>query len=196
MDNPFLQAVFVQPRVVMGRELRPFSAYHAAALMLLDSPFIVAREDPPEPSDLILAAYICSFGFEDGPAMLFPEVDMAAIDEWADGCEAVDVDEEAAVFGAYLEDYLTVPELWQPDGDASETSGIPWPVYCVTAVLQNMRGITEVAAWDMPLNRLVAYKCAIAEQNGAEIVSQQERNFKEYFRRVEAAQAEEGDSDG
>jgi len=98
---------------------------------------------------------------------------------------------ELASFEAHLDDYLVVPEMWHDENGEPKVSGIPWPVYCVTAVLQNMRGITEAQAWDMPLNRLVAYKCAIAEQNGAEVVSEQERNFKKYFELIEGQQAKE-----
>jgi len=177
MDNPFLQAVFVQPREVMGRQLRPFSAYHAAALMLLDSPFIVPSDKTTTAQDLVLAVYLCSYGFEDGPATLFPEVDPQAISDWVDKCGDVDYNQEMAVFHAYLADYLEAPEMWQASGDVSgKPSGIPWPVYCVTVVLQNMKGVSESDAWNMPLSRLVAYKCAIAEQNGAEIISQDQRN--------------------
>ena len=182
MDNPFLQAIFVQPREVLGRKLRPFSAYHAAALMLLDSPFIVPGAQGVALQDLILATHICSYGFTDGPATLFPHVDTDAINAWADSCADVDYEQEAQVFMVYLDDYLETPDIWQSDATGKEKlSGIPWPVFCVTAVLQNMRGVSESAAWDMPLNRLVAYKCAIAEQNGAEVVSQKQRNYVKWL---------------
>ena len=192
MDNPFLQAVFVQPREVMGRQLRPFSAYHAAALMLLDSPFFTKDNDGIGAQDLVLAIYVCSFGFEDGPQALFPDVNINAIEAWADKCTNVDFEEELSVFSAYMDDYLETPEIWQPAGKGSgKESGIPWPVYCVTAVLQNMKGISEQDAWNMPLSRLVAYKCAIAEQNGADIVSQAQRHRMEWIRLTEEAEKAE-----
>jgi len=198
MDNPFLQAIFVQPRVVMGRQLLPLSAYHAAALMLLDSPFIVSSDDPLTHDDLVLACYVCSFGVADGPTSLFPELDMVGILEWGASCKDIDNDAEFEAFSVYLNDYLTFPEMWQPtDAGATKTSGIPWPVYCVTTVLQNMRGITEQEAWDMPLNKLVAYKCAIAEQNGAEVVSEKQRNYAKWLALMEqeALEAKEKELD-
>ena len=196
MDNPFLQAVFVQPREVMGRQLRPFSAYHAAALMLLDSPFILGTHDGVGAQDLVLAAYVCSFGFEDGPQVLFPEVDLGAIEAWADECVNIDFEEELQVFNAYMDDYLEAPEMWQPaKGGAGKDSGIPWPVYCVTVVLQNMKGVSEADAWNMPLSRLVAYKCAIAEQNGAEIISQDQRNRIKWLKLQDEAAKEEANGD-
>jgi len=185
MDNPFLKAMFVQPRVVLGRELLPLSAYHAAALMLLDSPFVSDGDIGKD--DIILAAYVCSMDSEQGPKKLFPELDLPEVLAWGAGHGDFDLVEELEVFSVYMDDYLDFPELWQPTGEKTKTSGIPWPVYCVTAVLQNMRGISEYDAWNMPLGKLVAYKMAIAEQNGAEVVSETQRNRLRWLELTEAA---------
>jgi len=192
MDNPFLKAIFVQPRVVLGRELLPFSAYHAAALMLLDSPFITVTDEPVTGEDLVVAAYICSHGFVDGPKHLFPSVDIVDILEWGAATGEYDEAAEFESFNEYMSDYLDFPELWQPASHGKQkVSGIPWPVYCVGSVLQNMRGISEQQAWDMPLNRLVSYKCAIAEQNGAEVINEAQRNRIKWIELQEAAAKEE-----
>ena len=193
MDNPFLKAIFVQPRAVLGRELLPFSAYHAAALMLVDSPFMAGGN--VELDDLVLATYICSMDSTDGPTHLFPELDGDGLLEWGLSLGGFDLTEELEVFGAHMEDYLDFPELWQPSGEKGKASGIPWPVYCVTSVLQNMRGVTEYEAWNMPLAKLVAYKCAIAEQNGSEVISEAQRNQIKWLKLQEvAAKEEHGDS--
>ncbi|MBU0706703.1 hypothetical protein KJ662_05625, partial [Patescibacteria group bacterium] len=72
MDNAFLRSLFVQPPLLLGRRLKPFSAYHVAALMLFDSPFIRGGRQDITRDDLVLAAFICSHGFRDGPRALFP----------------------------------------------------------------------------------------------------------------------------
>jgi len=176
--NPFLQSVFVQPPVVLESQLQPFSAYHAAAMMILGSPFMdggtVTRED------LVLAVYVCSRGFEDGPAHLFP----LDADEVSQCAHDFDFAAEMALFEEYMGDHMSFPDVFQPKGGGKQ-SGIPWPFYAVATVLQGMGGISEQEAWDMPISRLVGYKAAIAEQAGADVQSQDQSDAVALFEREE-----------
>jgi len=173
MDNPFLRSLFVRPPIIAGRTLLPFSAYHAAALMLLDSPIICGGGVAPQ--DLVTAIWVCSHDSVTGPPSLFPKPPHNDIVKVA---TALMWESDWAVFEIYIGDYLEFPELWHPeDKGESRKSGIPWPFYAVSAVLMHMHGISRREAWDMPLSELVAYKAAIAESNGAEVQSEKERQL-------------------
>jgi hypothetical protein len=168
VDNPFLRSLFVQPSTVLGKTLKPFSAYHAAALMLLDSAFVTGQT--PGISDLALACLICSEDSVTGPATLFPQPDQAALEDWG-GSQDWDYDYEIEKFLVHMADYTAVPDVWIPE-EQSDTadSGIPWPFFTVSTVLMHMHGITRREAWDMPLSELVSYKRKVEESHGWQVV--------------------------
>jgi len=173
MVNPFLQSMFVQPRPVLGRALLPFSAYHAAAMLLVDSPF-VSDKDAADLDDLLLATFVCQYDSVEGPKHLFPAVDPDKIVAWGEECGEFDLQLEVDAFEAYLEDYIRFPVMGGPKQSQTRTSGLPWPVYCVAFVLQHLRGISEYDAWNMPLSKLISYKSAVAEDHGWRVLSEKE----------------------
>ena len=189
-DNPFLRSLFVQPPEVLGRRLRPFSAYHAAALMLLDSPFMRGGKQDITPDDLVLAVFVCSCGFRDGPSKLFPA---PAVEELASWGHQFDFNAGLATFRQYLDDYLYLPSVWQPEGEGKE-SGVPAPFHAVATVLQHMNGLSEAEAWDLPFARLVGYKAAIAEAHGWEVVSERQEALLREVERLNAAASQASQS--
>lgn len=189
MEDAFLRSLYVQPPVVFGRQLRPFSAYHAATLMILDSPYM--NKNDPEMEDLVFAAWVCTTGFVDGPPQMFPDVDHTKIkivlNDW-------DMEKESATFLKYIADYNVFPEIWIDETDSKE-SGMPWPFHCVATVLQHYDFLDEPGAWDMALNRLISYKCAVAESHGWDIVNQQLIELKETID-AQARAKVDGSTDG
>jgi hypothetical protein len=186
-EDRFLRSLFVQPRAVLGRQLLPLSAYHVAALSLLGSPFF--HGGTVDHNDVILAVFACSFDSVNGPPSLFP-LDVQGITKWAETASAYDPARARVELDAHIEDYIgMMPELWPRDNDKSvKTSGVPLAFHAVATVLQNMHGITEYEAWNMPFNRLVGYKCAILEGQGFDVKTEHERDL---MARLEAAQAAE-----
>ena len=163
--NPFLKALFVQPPCIMGRQLKPFSAYHVAALQAMRSPFVAGG--PVTWPDVAEAVHILCYDSIDGPAALFPEPDLAPIIESAGG---LDLDATVADLDTYLSDCLDEPEIFLPAKEGEKGSGLPRPWLEVCLVLQNIHGISEYDAWNMPWSKLVSYRCAILEsKGGAEI---------------------------
>jgi len=187
MVDPFLQSVFVQPRAVLGRKLRPFSAFHAAALTLLDSPFW--RGGTPDRSELIIAAYVCTLTFPHGAAALFPELQQDKVLEFGKKCTGADFEAECTAFLDHILDYMHTPEEWTKKDSDGGKSGVPGPFLIVSIVLQHMSGITETEAWNMPFSRLVGYKTAIAESFGAKVVSEQDRKDIAEVARINAEAA-------
>ena len=173
MNSPFLQSLFVQPQVVMGKQLLPFSAYHAAALSIVDSP-LLEKGAGVRLHDLAFAVYICIHDSETGPRTLFPEPDLKGLEKWGRTKKGFDLHVEIASMEQHLDDYMHLPCLVTDDMDDEcpvNASDIPAPFQAVTTVLQGMGGITRFEAWNMPYSELISYKCGIAEDNGHKVMS-------------------------
>ena len=166
MIDKFLKSLFVSPPLVLRRRLRPFSAFHLAGLQVIDSPFVT--DAVPQIEDLVLAVHICRSRFRDAHKVMDPsDTDLLEIQKWG---HVPDTDEDIEIFMGYLSDYLDSPDVESPS-DAPE-SEMPVPFALVTTVITNIPGISEEVAWDMPFNRLVAYRTGIAEANGWRIVDE------------------------
>ena len=172
MDS-FLQSLFTPRAVVLGKKLQPLSAWHCSMLLAFKSPFMEGGN--VSEGDVVMAAHIMSEKWPAGmDAITAP--DAADLTQWGARVGKMNLEAESAVLSEHILAYLTnLPELWKPKDGKSTPSGIPWPFQCVSTVLQNMHGLTEDAAWNMPVNRLIAYRAAIAESNGHEIVSEKQR---------------------
>lgn len=160
--NPFLQSIFEQSTMVLQRRLRPFSCFHWAVLTVAESPFLVGGL--PTPDDVTFAVWVCQHGWEDRADILDP--DYEAVREWG---HEFDLLAEIAALRDYMESALDGPTTWVPD--EAKQSGIPAPFHLPAILLQHLHGLTEAEAWDMPLQRALAYRCAIAEANGADVVT-------------------------
>ena len=195
MDNPFLKSLFTQPPKILNRQLRPYSAFHAAALMLIDSPYVMDGGPTATIQDAAIGCLICSLDFESGRDFLFPDIESAmecVADDWEfDDSELVTA---ADRFCIYINDYSDLPVVQWPvreGGDAPMVSPIPWPFFCVSVVLRNYPSFTEAQAWDLPLSRLVSYKAAVDSTQGAEVYDQHSLDVISMAEELHAEIAEE-----
>lgn len=171
MNSPYLQSVLVQPPCILGRELKPFSAYHAAVLMAFDSPFVCGG-DGVSREQLMFALWVCGTGFADGPRRLMSGdgvVDAACM---AVHTDKFDLQEQVDNFAQYVENYSAQAQAWHDENIAPSVSALPWPFKLVAVLLTNMHGLTEQEAWDMPLSRASCYRASIAEDNGVKLMTQ------------------------
>jgi len=167
---------------VYGYRLQPLSAFHVAALMLVDSPFIAETERDAGIQDVAFAVFVCCLTYPDGAALLFPEPQFTPID-----LEKYSTEDEMETLRQYFLDYLDFPDLFEDEGSNSKQTGLPWPFFTVATVLQHMRGIKENTAWNMGINLLVCYRTAIAETHGWEVVSQMQHDIDKMGRELKAA---------
>ncbi len=187
MHNVFAQSVLVSPPIVLGRQMRHFSAFHALLLLLFDSPFFksgIATRD-----DVIFAIWICGTEFRTGAESLFGSGMITDAEEWGKSVGEWEFDQTIKDFRIYLADYLLFPSIWQQKG--GKQSNIPWPFKLVCTILQNFSGFNEVEVWNMPLSRAACYRAAFAEDVGAELVSEKTlaiiaANPKDFARRKES----------
>ena len=172
----FGKALFATPPKLGGVQLRPFSAYHAQALMELDSPFITGKEEPTA-GETATALIICSSLRADGLAPV-----ERALRSWRERLRwnlrwlRYDLDETANALSDYIVSSSESPRIWENTEEAGSVTGADWPFYIVSICAQNMHGIAYDDLWDMPLSELICHKAIIGETNGAYEIA--ERDFK------------------
>ncbi|MFH1602431.1 MAG: hypothetical protein ABIH03_00805 [Pseudomonadota bacterium] len=174
MDNLsiFGGSMLVTPPVLLGRQLRHFSLYHALMLSVAGSPFIGVGDGQAALDDLLFAVWICCQEYDPTPA---PHESPALIDEareWGAGAGEIDLAEGCAAFTAYLNGYFAFPQFWQ-DGK-SKPSGVPWFFRCAADVMMHYPQLSEETVWNMPINRAAAYRACVAEDNGRALFSDAE----------------------
>lgn len=160
--NGFISSIFETAPVVLQKRLRPFSCFHWAVLAAMESPFAVGGT--PTPDDVVFAVWVCQRGWQDRADILAP--DYEAIRDWGHEFDYVDA---VNVLRAYMDEAFDGPSTWVPDD--AKPSGVPGAFHLPAILLQHLHGLTEADAWDMPLQRALAYRCAIAEANGSEVVT-------------------------
>ncbi len=163
----FGQSLFATPPRVGGVQLQPFSAFHAQALMELDSPFITGTRDPVE-GETAVALVVCSSLRKDG----LSRVQRLLSSPWARLCWNVrwlfrDHTTAANELAEHVTSSAVCPQTWEEQGDGKGSStGADWPYYVVSIMAQNLHGIPFDELWDMPLAELICHKVILAEANG------------------------------
>lgn len=173
MVDPFIRMMWAPRAKVLGKTLRPVSAYHLTALAFLESPFYCGGT--PQPSDILAAICLLETEWQNGMDQV-AAVDMEMVQEWGATLGKLDWSEAEAGVQAHINFYLDeLPEMWIENGKPTKPSALPYPALFVSAVLIHMPGIPEADVWNMPFHRLAAYRAAIAENNGYEIVGERDR---------------------
>ena len=173
--DPFVRMIYAPEMRVMERILHPLSAYHLAAMSLIQSPYMSGGV--PAPSDTIAAVCVCSTRWQDGASQMMT-LNADAVQSWAAQLKELNWDKAQSDFREYCDFYLSdLPEVWHEEGRTCKPSALPLPAHSVATVMMYMHGITEDQAWNMPINRLLAYRAAIAENNGYELLSERQREL-------------------
>ena len=186
MENEFLQSLAVLPCSVLNRELRPFSAWHASALMMFDSPFLRGAGAEVTRDDLVFATFVCTTTYPTGMSELYPKPDIEKFYTWGDEVGPWDFEEELyKLDSVYLKHYLSFPKMWEDAKTQPRETAVPWPFYVVSVVLQHSTGIIENDAWNMPISRLGAHKASIAEAHGAILLSERQKMLLAFKDKIE-----------
>lgn len=161
--DAFCQSVLIRPCRVLWFDLLDYSAWHHLALTAIDSPLVNDR--PSNRIDLIVACYVCTSLHVDGltveqftehPAKRF--IILRSM--------LYDIETEGSKLRRHISEYMRIPKTWKQTTD-SKASGTSFPFNIVSAVMRDYPQLSERACWNMPLSRLLAYRLAAAEFNGA-----------------------------
>lgn len=168
MQTAWIQACLYQPPVVLGRQLQPFSSFHALALDGVRSPFW--HGGAPTIDDLVLAVHICALTWETRAAVFG---DVRRIMKWGRRQRKADHASELAAFRLYLDESNVYPARWKTsESSAIKASGF----FHLVAFGMGRMNMSEAQAWDCPMARLVCYSEAHREQETgkSDLISEEE----------------------
>jgi len=168
----FVNAVFAQPSVCLGQQLKPLSLAHAHVLMAFGSPYVT--KGAPTLGDLAVAVWICSrdcypfAGVAD--AVRDPRLERQA-KKWGrrSGKDALAGD--SAVFVDYIKTGLHLPPR-QIDPGKARLQRVPWTVSAVCALMRN--GLTRDEAWTVPMAEACMYRLGFDFLDGDDSLQSEE----------------------
>jgi hypothetical protein len=165
----FGQSLFATPPHIGGVQLNPFSAYHAQALLELDSPLLEGKGTPTR-GDVATALIVCGGKRADGLGRV---VDAMGSPWQRLRWNLRFLRNNWIQAGNDLVDHIIAstkgPETWDAigaGGGKDAITGADWPFYVVSIMAQNFPTMDYEALWDMPLQELFCHKVILAEVNG------------------------------
>ena len=168
MQEAFLQSALYRPPVVLGRQIRPFSPFHALALEAVNSPFAHDPVTGVTPDSLIVAVYTCSLSYADGlPALL----DTAKIQAWGASIGKWDFAKTKAQFFRHMDDSMLLPVFYHTGDEEDCRAPVVW--HLATSAMRFLH-MTETEAWDCSIAKLVCYRACISEWNGSKSLKSDE----------------------
>ena len=178
----FGQSILSTPPIIGGVQLRSFSAFHALALLELDSPYITGERDPSY-GETTAALMVCASQRVDGLRRVAGYSRLRWWLYWA-------VHDHAKIGNAladHIQESVQCPRVWRESGEVSaKRTGASWPFYVVSVVAQHINGMRYADIWDMPLSELVCHKAIIGECNGDTEIAEAEIENIEARRRKKA----------
>jgi len=181
----FAQSLFATPPRVGGVQLTPFSAYHAQALIELDSPYLLPDVEITA-GDTTAALIVCSSLRADGlnPVLRFSQSKRVRASWWLywvfHNHETI-----AGILQDHILSSMRPPATWvDVEGGGGSSTGASWPYYAVSVCAQELHGIPYLHLWDMPLAELFCHKAIIGERNGDYKIAESELDARK--RRAES----------
>jgi hypothetical protein len=178
MQAAYLNALFLAPPVILGRQLKPYSLAHIAFLRSIDSPFYTGKH--ASINDLVIAAFVCSHAWPFPFMSQDPDALGQACAEWGESLGTVDFKSNLAAFLRYIRAYSAMPARGTPpDAEAIVPEQVPW-MFAMAFFLMNDLGFEEIQAWNTPVGRAFAYAAVKAVRSGDEtLVSEEEESIAE-----------------
>ena len=185
----FAKAFLVKPPKILGIQLRPFSAYHALVLQMLESPFL-AGERPVTIEDLLTGILVCSEGYKANlRAYLRFQNSRLSKTIWALRLLFRNTDQARLDFAEYVRTYLVAPSYWMKDDQ--RMSKVPYPFRISVTILENIGSMRPEEVWDMGLTLVACYKACIDETHGADLadkeIAEMEQKLGLQLDRIEAS---------
>lgn len=169
MESVFYQSALLQPPVILGRQLKPFSCFHLLVLSAADSPLI--EGGAVGKADLIFLLWVCGMEWETGRAALYAEGAAEEAMAWGKSVGPKwDFEDTLASVTKYLDEYMETPKTWSKGRDG-KPSAIPVAFKLAADLLAHYSGFTEAQVWNMPVCMAACYRASVAEENGAEVQS-------------------------
>lgn len=162
MLDCYVNALVLEPPVILGRKLLDLSLYHLAVLDTLGSPYVMGGAKSID--DLALGVWICSRN----PKQIKRGMATGLIKKqmWLMGIvhSGADLHKEGQSFERYITEYMRMPEWWSSDGSPRR---VPWYFSVAWAIMPR---VGEDRAWSMSLALAMAYYATEADALGSRSV--------------------------
>lgn len=172
---------------MLGYQLKPFSAYHATCLLMLDSPFV--HGGSPSYGDIMTALMVCSGNRRTGMsrAIDFQNSRLRQV-WWSIRLFFSSIGKVIAAIDNHINAYKDFPQIATPIGPRAQSdivakkTGAPW-AYFIVSVMWQRTGADLDKIWDMPLCELACHKAIKDELEGLHeiadgLLEERERNSR------------------
>lgn len=174
----WLQALFLQPPKICGKQLLPFSVGHYFLLRNLNSPYI--KGGIPTYNDLLMAILICSMSFETCQKILVYNPKMWKWSLWFLRWQLINLETAEKSLKQYLSEYICTPEHWEyvkgEDIKPVDPYGCPLEFHIVR-VLCSIYNMNTEKAWNTPYGLARCYYDTWAESDRGDISVISEHQF-------------------
>ena len=164
MQDRFFQSLMVEPPVICGRKLLPFSIAHEYILKSVESPYLVGGT--VDRGSILQAIDICSRSWEENRTMMgigyIPQIKTWR--KWSRKWRRFDYAAAHKSFTAYLKNFTESPAHWTSD-EAGEGIKAPTEFHLAYILMRYMR-FSESQAWNCSVNRARSYYSTHSETNG------------------------------
>lgn len=167
MDNRFLGAFLnLTNHKVAGYVLKPFCLRHRMTLEAINSPLLPGTfQTKFKPSDIILAARICSISDPFKAVTDSKFMDSFRVVVYANNPKLMNKELEA--WKNYIIDTASHPNVSGKKSKDQKNRGLDWKLSVVTSLIKI--GFSEEQAWTMPEGRAMFYFFADAIKSGADL---------------------------
>lgn len=167
--SAFDRSIIATGAKVAGCRLRPFSAFHAMALLSIDSPYMHGTSAEVTPADTAVALAICRSVRSDGLSKVDRVLSFGGRVRGVFCWLFRNHRTAASQLLEHINASVEFPEVWeqQREGDKAKPSGAPWPFYLVSIMAQQLHGIDYDDLWNMPIAELICHKAIMGESHGA-----------------------------
>ena len=178
MQGAFIQAHTYKSPTILGRQLLPFSPWHGVILEAAASPYILGGI--PKLDDMILGVWVCSHSHADG---WNAAANAPSAQEWGNSLTDPNFPAALTAFDEYISASFMGPEYWSSGGGSEIRAPYMWHLATFGMSYLHM---SEVAAWDCSVAKLMCYHACKAEVEGnKDLVSNEDMRGMEVLKKDE-----------
>jgi hypothetical protein len=165
MQQVYLNALWLKPPRVFGRQMLPLTLGHAYLLEAIESPCVMDAGLSTR-QDCIAAAYLCSHPWRRA-CRLIPGIAAGRrkwrLVFWGGLNRRADWDRQCSRFMEYVRAYTVVPARNQKTEKRDASPRVPWPL--AVAYAAGARSFSD-PLWDLPIPEVFAFHAAACAYAG------------------------------
>lgn len=162
--SEWYQGLMLQPPVILGRQLKPFSLIHYSVLSGMRNPYVVGGRCHPQ--NLVVACLICGMQWSEIRERIYGRFALTVREKlWTRAAAWRDFVSHSEAFKLYVADSVATPDRWSEAGKSSGGISAPWEFHIVRTLCKEWR-MDHEHAWNLPFNLAACYSDVSAEAHG------------------------------